>query len=61
MLATWYRSMRAASILGWAARSLYREPEAWRSSGTVEETLQHLKQLWHVLVRYGYARSQRLC
>ncbi len=48
-----------AFVIGRAAWSLAREPEAWCEWGTVEETLQHLKQMWHVLVRYGQARSQR--
>lgn len=50
-----------AVVVGRAAQSLFREPEAWRDWGTAEETLQHLKQMWHVLVRYGHPRSQRCC
>jgi hypothetical protein len=42
-----------AAVIGRAATSLHQEPEAWRDWGSREETLQHLKQLWHVLVHYG--------
>jgi len=42
-----------AAVIGRAAASLHREPEAWRDWGTREDALQHLKQLWHVLVHYG--------
>jgi len=28
-------------------------PEDWREWGLHEDILQHLKQLWHVLVHYG--------
>jgi hypothetical protein len=41
------------AAIGRAAASLRREPEAWRDCGSHAETLQHLKQLWHVLVRFG--------
>jgi hypothetical protein len=46
-----------AEVVGRAAESLHREPEAWTDWGTPEETLQHLKQMWHVLVAFGRARS----
>ncbi|WP_332367444.1 DUF3626 domain-containing protein [Micromonospora sp. WMMC250] len=29
----------------------------WTDRGPVAETLQHLKQLWHVLVRYGESHA----
>ena len=45
-----------ASVLGYAAASLHREPETWEDWGTFDEALQHIKQLWHVLVRFGGAR-----
>lgn len=45
-----------AAVLGHAAASLHREPEAWNDWGTFDETLQHIKQLWHVLVRFGGSR-----
>ncbi|MDB5215826.1 MAG: hypothetical protein JWO86_3753 [Myxococcaceae bacterium] len=45
--------MLDASIIGRAAQSLHRDPSVWEDWDTPEETLQHVKQLWHVLVRYG--------
>jgi Protein of unknown function (DUF3626) len=42
-----------AAVVGRAAASLHRDPESWTDCGTFDETLQHIKQLWHVLVRYG--------
>jgi hypothetical protein len=45
------------AAIGRAAASLRREPEAWRDRGSLADTLQHLKQLWHVLVRYGGPRE----
>lgn len=41
------------ATIGAAAASLRFEPGAWRNWGSHEETLQQLKQLWHVLVHYG--------
>ena len=45
--------MLDAAVIGRAATSLHREPNAWREWGSREDTLQHLKQLWHVVVHYG--------
>jgi hypothetical protein len=42
-----------AAVIGRAAASLHQEPDAWQDWGSREDTLQHLKQLWHVLVQYG--------
>lgn len=42
------------AMIGVAAASLNRQPELWMDWGPYEETLQHLKQLWHVLVQYGF-------
>jgi hypothetical protein len=42
-----------AAVIGSAEATLYSNPELWRDWGSFEETLQHLKQLWHVLVHYG--------
>ncbi len=42
-----------AAVIGAADASLHDEPALWRDWGTREEVLQHLKQLWHVLVHYG--------
>ncbi|MEV0428667.1 DUF3626 domain-containing protein [Micromonospora sp. NPDC050495] len=42
-----------AALIGRAAASVVREPHRWADRGAPEVTLQHLKQLWHVLVRFG--------
>lgn len=42
-----------AAVIGAAEASLHRQPESWRDCGSHTEVLQHLKQLWHVLVHYG--------
>ncbi|MGC1211915.1 MAG: DUF3626 domain-containing protein [Micromonospora sp.] len=42
-----------AALIGRAAASLAVEPQRWADRGPAEVTLQHLKQLWHVLVRFG--------
>ena len=42
-----------AAVIGAAEAMLYSQPELWRDWGSREETLQHLKQLWHVVVHYG--------
>jgi hypothetical protein len=42
-----------AEVLGRAARSVATEPERWADHGTPADTLQHIKQLWHVLVIRG--------
>ncbi|GAA3401586.1 DUF3626 domain-containing protein [Paenibacillus hodogayensis] len=42
-----------AACVGRAAASLHRHPEQWSDWGTPADTLQHLKQLWHVIVKYG--------
>jgi hypothetical protein len=49
-----------AAVIGRAATSLHEEPDAWREYDSPGEALQHLKQLWHVLVHYGLpARGTR--
>ncbi len=45
--------MLDVSMIGAAVRDLQANPEAWKDRGTVEEVLQELKLLWHVLVRCG--------
>ncbi len=45
-----------AATLGQAAQSLIREPTKWQDWGTEAEAWQHIKQLWHVLVRFGRER-----
>lgn len=42
-----------AFTIGKAAASLHHKPKLWHDWGTPDETFQHLKQLWHVLVKYG--------
>jgi Protein of unknown function (DUF3626) len=42
-----------AAAIGKGEASLRRQPDAWRDWGSHEETLEHFKQLWHVLVHYG--------
>jgi hypothetical protein len=42
-----------AAVIGSAEASLHRQPDLWRDWGSQAEVLQHLKQLWHVLVHYG--------
>jgi hypothetical protein len=44
-----------AAALGQAARSLALDAERWADWASPEETWQHIKQLWHVLVRFGRA------
>ena len=47
------RGMLDAAVIGRAAASLHRQPELWHDWASYDETLQHLKQLWHVLVYCG--------
>jgi hypothetical protein len=42
-----------AVVIGAAEASLRSRPDDWRDWGSRAEILQHLKQLWHVLVYYG--------
>ncbi len=42
-----------AATLGRAAVDLHRNPELWSDWAPPGETWQHIKQLWHVLVRFG--------
>jgi hypothetical protein len=42
-----------AYVIGRAAASVILKPETWEDWGTQGNTLQHLKQLWHILVKYG--------
>jgi hypothetical protein len=42
-----------AAVIGAAQRSLRLRPHEWQDWGSPDETLQHLKQLWHVLVHCG--------
>ena len=45
--------MLDAAVIGRAEASLRKQPDAWRDWGSHAEALEHLKQLWHVLVHYG--------
>ncbi|TNH29979.1 DUF3626 domain-containing protein [Micromonospora orduensis] len=42
-----------AALIGRGAVSAVTEPDRWADRGPTADTLQHLKQLWHVLVRFG--------
>jgi Protein of unknown function (DUF3626) len=42
-----------AAVIGTAEASLHHHPDAWRGWGSHADVLQHLKELWHVLVNYG--------
>jgi hypothetical protein len=44
-----------AAVVGAAERSLRLHPDEWRAWGDHADTLQQLRQLWHVLVCYGHA------
>ncbi|MFC4016950.1 DUF3626 domain-containing protein [Micromonospora sp. GCM10011542] len=46
-----------AALIGRAAASVVAEPDRWADRGPTADTLQHLKQLWHVLVHFGAPRS----
>ena len=48
-----------AAVIGTAEASLHHHPEVWRDRGSREEVLQHLKQLWHVLVHHGAPAHRR--
>ena len=45
--------MLDAAVIGSAEASLRKQPDSWRDWGDHAEALEHLKQLWHVLVYYG--------
>jgi hypothetical protein len=42
-----------AAVIGRAAATFHQHPETWQDWDRHELALQHLKQLWHVLVHYG--------
>lgn len=44
-----------AAIIGKAAAQLHDDPSEWSNWGALDETFQHLKQLWHALVKYGHS------
>jgi hypothetical protein len=47
-----------AATVGRAAASLHLEPDTWADWAPPDQTFQELKQLWHVLVRFGQARRR---
>jgi hypothetical protein len=47
------KGMIDAAVIGTAEASLHHQRELWRDWGSRRDVLQHLKQLWHVLVHYG--------
>jgi hypothetical protein len=49
-----------AAVIGVAEVTLYSQPDLWQDWGSREETLQHLKQLWHVVVHYGGPAIRRV-
>lgn len=51
------RGVIDAAVIGRAAATVHRSPEIWLDRGTLTETIQHLKQLWHVLVQFGDPRQ----
>ncbi|MGE6258292.1 DUF3626 domain-containing protein [Heyndrickxia sporothermodurans] len=48
-----------AYTLGKAAATLHFSPEIWEDWGTPDQTFQHLKQLWHILVKFGSPCDER--
>ena len=48
-----------AAVIGSAEASLHQQPDRWRDWGSHAEALQHLKQLWHVLVHHGLPARAR--
>ncbi|MEV5821126.1 DUF3626 domain-containing protein [Micromonospora haikouensis] len=47
-----------AALIGRAAASAVTEPDRWADRGPLAATLQDLKMLWHVLVRFGAPRAR---
>ncbi|WP_238014696.1 DUF3626 domain-containing protein [Dactylosporangium sp. AC04546] len=48
------RELVDAELIGRAARAVVAAPAEWSRWGAVDEALQLLKYLWHVLVEYGH-------
>lgn len=48
-----------AADIGRAAMELARDPSAWVERGSPAATLQQLKLMWHVLVRFGRSHASR--
>ncbi|WP_245599889.1 DUF3626 domain-containing protein [Paenibacillus harenae] len=47
-----------AAVIGKAAASYHANSDDWSSWGTQDEVLQYIKQLWHVLVKFGEPARQ---
>ncbi len=47
-----------AAKIGDAVVALSESPEAWAEWGSTAQTLQYLKQIWHVLVAFGQVRQR---
>jgi Protein of unknown function (DUF3626) len=45
-----------AATLGLAAVSVVTNPEQWQDRGSLKDTLQYIKYLWHILVVCGKPR-----
>ncbi len=52
------KGLMNAAVIGAAEATLCWKPETWQDWGSYEESLQHLKQLWHVVVHYGSPQQQ---
>jgi hypothetical protein len=50
--------MLNAAVIGAAEASLREHPESWEDWGSLAESIQHLKQLWHALVNFGSPYSR---
>lgn len=50
--------MLDAAAIGTAEASLREHPESWEDWGSHAESIQHLKQLWHVLGNFGSPYSR---
>lgn len=47
-----------AAVIGQAAVSAVKDPDRWSEWKTEQNALQHIKYIWHALVRFG-RRSTR--
>jgi hypothetical protein len=47
------RPLLDAATIGQAAVSIVTNPEQWQAWGSVDDALQRVKYLWHILVVYG--------
>lgn len=49
-----------ASAIGAAVAGLRANPGAWEDRGSLDDVLQELKLLWHVLLKYGTPHAEEL-